>query len=595
MAKPSKGSGTRPDHKADPARATPPSDQRAEAKDETALPAETGLRADFADEAELRPTGRDDDLDGDLEAERPRGARTASAAEAAPSLEGSPITPGAEHPSPSHAEEHEEHAARSGFAATALKVLILLLVVFGLSLWLVPMVAPHLPAGLARALMPGQAELDQRLAALAERIEQNTAQIASDAAAMRGELGALGERLQAVEQTSVGARSEAESARASAEESAASAKTNIVAGETVARAEAAAREASGLADTAATAATEAGKVASAAARDTASLARRMTEFDARLAALSDQIDAVNESLAAGGADGEAATPELAAAFAALSSEVEALKAKFGESADFVTETDAQRFATQDDLRSARTALEAQMEQAIAVLPPADQLVLADQLDQLRQSADATVSEVAGRVDELEEAVATAADTASAAEQAAGEALGRVDDAIRQASLRSATAALISRFENGLPYAAALAEVAELQGTQPPEPLAAPAETGVATTDELLRRFGQPARAAIEAHIEARAGDGLLAQAGARVRSVIAGRPASEQSGDTVEAILSRVEGRLREGDAAAALSEAEALPEPARAALGSWLDELRTRVAALEASKGWLGPAGSEG
>ncbi len=551
----------------------------------------------MADDAAPRLTGRDDDLDGDLGGERPdaqAAARAGIADRTVPSLEGSPI--GAEpaetpHAEDQHAAEHEEHHARSGFAATALKILIFVLVIFGLSLWLVPMVAPHLPAGLARVLMPGQAELDQQLAALGDRIESSTGQISADVAAMRQDIATLTERLGTVEQTAGSARTESEAARKSAEESAASAQTNVVAGETVSRAEAAAREASGLADTATTAATEAGKVASAAARDTASLARRMTDFDARLAALSDQIDAVNESLAGGGADGEAAAPELAAAFAAVKSEVESLKTQLGQ-ADLVTETEAQRFATQDDLRSARTALEAEIGKAIARLPAPQQIVVEDQLNQLRQNAESKVSQVIDRVDTLEKTAAQAADTATAAEQAANTAVAKVDEAIRQASLRSAAAALTSRLENGVPYAGAMAEVASLQGTPPPAPLAAPAEAGVATTAELLRHFGQPAQAAIKADIEARAGSGLLAQASARVESVIAGRPASELPGDSVEAILSRVEARLRAGDPAAALAEAGTLPAPAQAALGPWLAELTARVAATQAAADWLGAAG---
>jgi hypothetical protein len=586
----------------DPARAATPSGADAtpaegEAATRAEEPAERGTGADVrqpataieGDASVLRPSGRDDDLDGDIEGERSVADRTV------PSLEGSPIAPEArdDHPAAAHVGEHEEHHARPSFAATALKALIFGLVIFGLSLWLVPMLAPHLPAGLARVLMPGQAELDQRLAMLAGQIEASTGRISTDVAAMQSDIAALSDRLGSAEQTAGGARSEAEAARQAAEESAASAKTNVVAGETVARAEAAAREASGLADTATTAATEAGKVASAAARDTASLARRMTDFDARLAALSDQIDAVNESLASGAGRGEAAVPELQAAVAGLKSQVESLRTEMGE-ADLVTETEAQRFATQDDLRSARTALEAEIGKAVAALPPAPQIVLEDQLDQLRRSAEAKVQEVAGRVDTLEKAAAEVSQTATAAEQAASAAVGRVDDAIREASLRSAAAALTSRLANGLPYAGALEEAAKLQGSAPPPALAASAETGVATTAELLRRFGQPARAAQQAAIEARAGEGLLAQAEARLMSVVAGRPASEQPGESVDAVLSRIEARLREEDPAAALAEAEALAEPAKAALGSWLGELRARVAAMQASADWLGPVGAE-
>ncbi len=196
------------------------------------------------------------------------------------------------------AADYDGHHARSGFAATALKILIFVLVIFGLSLWLVPMLAPHLPAGLARHLMPGQAELDERLAALADRIEKSTGQISADVGACARTSPRCPSDWAPSSRPRPRRARNREAARKSAEESAASAQTERRRRrEREPAPKQAAREASGLADTATTAATEAGKVASAASRDTASLARRMTDFDARLAALSDQIDAVNESLA----------------------------------------------------------------------------------------------------------------------------------------------------------------------------------------------------------------------------------------------------------------------------------------------------------
>ena len=78
-------------------------------------------------------------------------------------------------------------------------LLIFGLVVFGLSVWLVPNVAPHLPAGMARHLMPGQVELDQRLAALDQRIEAGTAGVAAELSALRDEVAGLTERVRSAE------------------------------------------------------------------------------------------------------------------------------------------------------------------------------------------------------------------------------------------------------------------------------------------------------------------------------------------------------------------------------------------------------------
>ena len=226
------------------------------------------------------------------------------------------------------------------------------------------------------------------------------------------------------------------------------------------------------------------------------------------------------------------------------------------------------------------------------LPPAEAIVVKEELQSLRQEAESALGLLDQRLAELRTTAEQAAQTAGAAEQAATSAVARVDDAIRDARLSAAAAALTSRLVNGVAFADALDEAAALMDTPPPEELASVADQGVATAGELLREFGGAARDALEADIEARTGGGVLGQASARVRSVLAGRPAGEQPGDTVGAILSRIEARLREGDAAAALAEAESLPEPSQAALGDWLGRLSARVAAAEAADRWLSPAG---
>lgn len=545
---------------------------------------------DLSDGMSIRtPENRDDSFEPGETGGRPYGTEAdidEIADTSIPVLDDDPIGPGGRAPGGPegpHGDDGDDQAARGGLAAMALKILIFILVIFGLSLWIVPNIAPRLPAGIARHLMPGQVELDERLATLTQRIEESTVSVSQQITALSEQVSILSERVDAVEQT-------AETAEASAAESAQSAEQNAVAGETVARAEAAAAEANRLADTATTAATEAGKVAAAATRDTASLARRMAGFEARMAELADQVQAVGDSLAEGVAEGEAATPELAAAFAALKSEVENFRQRLAEEPEFLTATEAERFATQDDLRSARMALGAEIDEKIAALPPADALVVQQDLAALRAEAEGAVGLLSERLDEVQGTAGQAAETAQSAEQAATSAVGRVDEAIRQAALRAASAALTSRLFNGVPFGDALDEAATLMDSAPPDELASVADTGVATSAELLRDFNRPARDALEAAIEARSGGGILGQAGARVRAVISGRPANEAEGDTVEAILSRIEARLRESDPAAALAEAEKLPQPAQDALGDWLDRLGARVAAAEAADSWLAP-----
>ena len=108
-----------------------------------------------------------------------------------------------------------------------------------------------------------------------------------------------------------------------------------------------------------------------------------------------------------------------------------------------------------------------------------------------------------------------------------------------------------------------------------------------TASALADGLSQVAREALAAAPRADAPDGPLEGAVEWVRAQVAGRPTVETPGDSVGAILSRVEARLEEGDPAAALAEAESLPEPSRAAIAPWLEELAARAAAAQAFDEW--------
>lgn len=493
-----------------------------------------------------------------------------------------------------------DEAGSSSFAATALKYLIFILVIFGLSLWLVPMVSPHVPAGIARHIMPGQQEVSDRLAAMSDEVKAETAKATAEVDALRAEIAALTERLVAAEgsvaaatQEVASAQSVAVEARTAAAESAEAAGIAANSGEAAAQAEAAAQQAADIAETATSAATEAGKVAAAATRDAAALSRRLTSFEAQVSALTTEIDAVRTSLADAASGESGVSPEMAAAFATLKSRVETMSAQLADANSYITVEDANKFATQDDLRSARTALDADFKTALSALPPAETVATSADIAAVGDKIDAQVAELTGKLDEAVETAAGAASSAAAAQSAAEEAMSKVGGAIVEASLRSASATLESQLHNGVAFAGALAEVEKITGTAPPEALLAYAPTGIATTDALLRGFGRAAQGALDADNAAQVEDDPLARATARFRTVIEGRPKSEQEGTDAGAILSRVEARLADGDAAAALAEAGALSEAAQSALGAWFTTLKARVGANEGLSAYLAEVGA--
>ncbi|MEM7060250.1 MAG: hypothetical protein AAF557_21925 [Pseudomonadota bacterium] len=498
-------------------------------------------------------------------------------------------------PAEDPSDDHGGHGG--GFAAAALKLLMIVLVVFGLAIWLLPMLAPHAPASVAKYIMPGQQMLDDRLAVMEEKLDARAGATGDDVSAMRAEIAALTERLAAAEAEAATARADAESAKAAAAASAEAATAASTADTVVSDAQTAASEAATAADTATTAATEAGKVAAAASRDTASLSRQMTTFEARMTQLSDELAALGTSLAESPGSGEGgASPELAAAFSALQTRVEALGERMNAPTNFITLEDADRFATQDDLRSARTALAADMRGQIERLPEPVEIVTTKDLDSFRTAVDGKITDLTTRVESAEKGAADAAQSAAAAADASTSAVGEVQVAIQDASLRSAVAALNSQMSNGASFKGALDEIEALTGEAAPDELLA-ASGGVSTTAGLLRTFGRNAQNAISADIRAGAEDeGVLGQAGAQLRSVFAGRSTSELEGDTTQAILSQVEARLRDGKLAEALAVAESLNETSKAGLGDWLGLLTTRVTADAAATNYIATlTGSEG
>lgn len=481
----------------------------------------------------------------------------------------------------------------NSFAATALKLLVLVLVIFGLALWLVPMMAHKLPAGVAKHLMPGQQILDERLAAIEAQSLEAAQSATGGVAELKDEMAALQARLEAAEAATAQAQAEAVAAREAAMASSGTVAAAGVAEETVASAQAAAREAAETAATATAAATEAGKVASAATRDTASLARQMTSFEARLAGLKSEIGAIGDNLAEAAQGDGASSGEITAAFAALKAKVDTLATQEPDLSAFIRRDESDGFATHDDLRSARTALRADMNDALAALPSGGVLATSDNIAELRGSVDGQVSALKDTVVEIGEKADAATSTAQEAKASATEAVNSVAGAIQNASLKASTAALASRLANGVAFSDALDEIVQLTGAPAPDGLSAVAASGVATSAALTRQFKPLAPKAIAADLKAKSGDDPLGQASARLQSVFGGRPKTEQAGDDTGAVLSRVEARLADGDMSAALSEAEALSDAAKSGLGGWLDALRARVAADAAAEAFLAEIGA--
>jgi hypothetical protein len=204
---------------------------------------------------------------------------------------------------------------------------------------------------------------------------------------------------------------------------------------------------------------------------------------------------------------------------------------------------------------------------------------------LRSRIDAIAAAGPAATGEIEQVVAGAkAELASALEQARQ--LGaEAESAAQAARLDAAVGRIAAALEAGGPYASAVSELNE-QGVEIPAALSDMAGTGVASLVDLQRRFPSAARTALDAALRADVGEGWTDRLGTFLRTQTGVRSLEPREGNDPDAILSRADAALQAGDVALALSELQALPEPARAAMSGWMTDAAARDAALAALSG---------
>ena len=193
-----------------------------------------------------------------------------------------------------------------------------------------------------------------------------------------------------------------------------------------------------------------------------------------------------------------------------------------------------------------------------------------ELAALREATAAQRAEVEKMIDE---ARATEA-AARALEQSAA-------SAARHAQNQATVTRLYAALDNGAAYAAILAEL-DAADIAVSDVLNASANDGITTLTALNDAFPISARSALSAaRTEDGSGGGLVGflqrQTGAR--------SVQPRDGDDPDAILSRAEAAVTDGDLARALEEIATLPDAARAAMQDWVDISTTRLAALKAAE----------
>lgn len=159
------------------------------------------------------------------------------------------------------------------------------------------------------------------------------------------------------------------------------------------------------------------------------------------------------------------------------------------------------------------------------------------------------------------------------------------ESARMALGRSAMTRVVSALDSGVPYRAALVDLASATGAQAPAALDGFADDGVPTRAVLEEGFPIAARAALAV---ARKSDGAAdggSRLGTFLKNQLGARSVAPKEGVDADAILSRAEAALREGRLADTLAELDALSEDAKAELSGWISVAQSRADALAAAE----------
>ncbi|WOI55910.1 COG4223 family protein [Palleronia sp. LCG004] len=203
--------------------------------------------------------------------------------------------------------------------------------------------------------------------------------------------------------------------------------------------------------------------------------------------------------------------------------------------------------------------------------------LRNQLDELSQRISAIESGSQDQVASLEQRVDELSQQVDGAANAAQEEARRIAS---QAALSEIRAAI----DAGSPYQDAVGAYREASDADLPNAITAPAPDGVVTLAELQDRFDPAAREALDASLRATVGDGPIDRFGAFLRAQTGARSLDEREGAGPDAVLSRAQARVGEGDLEAALSELQDLPQEGRDAMSDWIDSARARLDAEQAA-----------
>ena len=165
---------------------------------------------------------------------------------------------------------------------------------------------------------------------------------------------------------------------------------------------------------------------------------------------------------------------------------------------------------------------------------------------------------------------------------AAETTKNADELAKSVRRLAALGQLRTAFDTGAGYAPSLAELTTQTGSVPAV-LTDNADSGLPTMSGVKAAFPPAARLALDAALRANMGESWSERAASFLRSQTGARSLEPREGSDPDAVLSRAEAAVNTGDLITALTELQALPPEAVAALASWQEMAETRLAAEHA------------
>ncbi|MFA7414476.1 MAG: mitofilin family membrane protein [Rhizobium sp.] len=203
------------------------------------------------------------------------------------------------------------------------------------------------------------------------------------------------------------------------------------------------------------------------------------------------------------------------------------------------------------------------------------------IDQLQQQLAANGETIAS----LQSAIADTAAKLSETENRLNDRLAQTENKLNEprddveVARTIAVAALKAAIDRGGPF---MTELDTLAGVTPDDPIIAGlrdyATTGIASRAELVRQFEDTADAILTAVHQPDPNQGLGERLLSSALSVIKVRPVGNVEGATPEAMVARMEDKLRNGDLQGAALEWNSLPEEGKAASTEFEKALRSRI-----------------